>query len=160
MKTVSFVATGLLTAWVECGMSEDRGAHAVGTGATFPGQKSSFHGFDQYDFELEGRGCKVVVPKQAAEGKPWIWRAQFWGHEPQVDIALLEQGYHLVYAKVGNSFGSPAALQHWDDLYEYLRFEHLLVGRPCGAGGHEPRGPPRLQLGGPQPGQGGLHLCR
>lgn len=95
----------------------------------FLGTRSSFHGYEQYDFELAGRGCSVVVPEQVADGKPWIWRAQFWGHEPQVDIALLERGYHVVYADVGNTFGSPAAMAHWDALYEYLRFEHLFADR-------------------------------
>lgn len=99
------------------------------TEASFPGERSLFHGFTQFDFELNGRGCRVVVPKNKADGSPWLFRAQFWGHEPQVDIALLERGFHLAYAVVGNSFGSPTALEHWDDLYNYLRFEHLLSDR-------------------------------
>jgi len=97
--------------------------------ARFAGTKSGFHGFEQYDFELTGGGCRVVAPREAADGKPWIWRAQFWGHEPQFDVALLHRGYHVVYAEVGNSFGAPGALARWDELYEYLRFEHLLADR-------------------------------
>ncbi len=62
-----------------------------------------FHGFRGYDFRPEGTDCKVVCPAREAEGRPWVWRARFWGHEP--------------------------------------------------------RGTDRLQLGGEEPGQGGVHLC-
>jgi hypothetical protein len=46
---------------------------------------------------LRGRICYIVDPKWNATGKPWLWRARFWGHRPEVDLALLAQGYHLVY---------------------------------------------------------------
>ena len=93
------------------------------------GKKSSFHGFDQYDFKFEGNACKVVVPKTVADGKPWVWRARFWGHEPQFDIAMLERGYHVVYCHVGGLFGNTAAVKRWNAFYDYLRFEHLFADR-------------------------------
>ena len=130
MKTTLVLFVAVLVACAEPGMSEENKIDPAKMTAPFPGSKSSFHGFDQYDFELEGRGCRVVVPKAVADGKPWVWRAQFWGHQPQVDTALLKRGYHVAYAETGNSLGSPAALAHWDDLYEYLRFEHLFADRP------------------------------
>ena len=39
--------------------------------------------------------CSCLV----ADGKPWVWRARFFGHEPQFDIAMLK-GYHVVYCDV------------------------------------------------------------
>ena len=56
------------------------------------GKKTSFHGFDQYNFPFEGFACRVVVPKKIADGKPWVWRARFFGHQPQFDIAMLKRG--------------------------------------------------------------------
>jgi len=94
------------------------------------GTKSSFHGFDQFDFKLDGVDCKVVLPKQVADGKPWVWRARFWGHQPQFDIAMLKRGYHVVYCNVGNLFGNAEAIKRWNACYEYLRFEHLFGDRP------------------------------
>jgi len=58
---------------------------------------SNFYGFDCADFKFENRDCKIVKPRTAGKGKPWIWRARFWGHEPQTDIALLERGFYVVY---------------------------------------------------------------
>jgi pimeloyl-ACP methyl ester carboxylesterase len=94
------------------------------TKAPWPGEKSSFHSFAQYDFEVQGISCKVVVPARAAEEKPWIWRARFWGHEPQTDLALLERGFHIAYIDVAGLFGSPEALRRWDRFYDVLTRTH------------------------------------
>ena len=110
-------------------MSEQPSADSAGVAAWFPGVRSNFHGFDQYNFKLEGGACRVVVPKTVADGKPWVWRAQFWGHQPQFDIALLKQGDHIAFADVGNSFGSPVAIARWDELYAYLKSEHQFADR-------------------------------
>ncbi|APZ92417.1 alpha/beta hydrolase family protein [Fuerstiella marisgermanici] len=90
----------------------------------FAGKKGQFQGFDRYDFVHDGTQCIVVVPKNAAPGKPWIWRARFFGHEPQADKALLEKGFHVVYAEVGGLFGSPKAVAIWDEFYRFLTEEH------------------------------------
>lgn len=88
-----------------------------------PGNKkiSSFYGYRCADFDFSGRACKVVAPKFAAAGHPWIWRARFWGHEPQTDIALLERGYHVVYCDVAELFGNAEAVQLWNGYYSLLR---------------------------------------
>lgn len=65
-------------------------------------------------------------PKQAAKGSPWIWRTEFFGHEPQADIALLERGYHVAYIDVQNMYGAPAAMGHMDRLHEHLLRAHGL----------------------------------
>ena len=86
-----------------------------------PKAMSSFFGFDCADFTFRGRNCKVVKPKNTASGLPWVWRARFWGHEPQTDIAMLERGYHLVYMDVAELFGNANAIAHWDAFYKMLR---------------------------------------
>lgn len=80
----------------------------------------NFHGYLGYDFELNGVACKIVKPAKAAEGNPWIWRARFWGHEPQTDIDLLEHGFHVVYCEVGDLYGADKAVKRWNDFYKYL----------------------------------------
>lgn len=81
---------------------------------------SQWHGFRRFDFIYDTRRCTMVVPAQAAPGRPWVWRARFFGHEPQVDLMLLKQGFHLVYMDVAGLFGAPRAVQHWNALYDYL----------------------------------------
>ena len=53
---------------------------------------SKWNGFDKLDFVLIGHEATIVKPANAAPGKPWIWRTEFFGHEPQGDIALLNAG--------------------------------------------------------------------
>lgn len=92
----------------------------AGDASPFPGAKSQWNGFDRYDFKVDGRDCFVVVPKKAAPGNPWIWRTEFFGHEPQGDLALLAKGFHAVYIDVQNMYGSPAAMKHMDAFYDDL----------------------------------------
>ncbi len=55
---------------------------------------SDWNGYEKQDFEVAGHQALIVVPKTVANGKPWIWRTEFFGHEPQGDIALLGAGWH------------------------------------------------------------------
>ena len=82
---------------------------------------SSFYGYTCADFIFNNHACKVVKPKKAAAGLPWIWRARFWGHEPQTDIALLERGFHVVYCDVAELFGNKEAVAAWNTFYAYMR---------------------------------------
>ncbi|HCU88240.1 MAG: hypothetical protein CMO78_04555 [Verrucomicrobiales bacterium] len=96
----------------------------------FTGRKGSFHGFAQFEFQVQDARCRVVTPKNAAPGKPWIWRARFWGHQPQLDIALLKRGWHVAYCEVGNLFGNPKAVARWDQFYRHLTTQHNFNKRP------------------------------
>ena len=62
----------------------------------------------------------MVIPKISAPGRPWIIRARFWGHQPQVDLALLEKGWHLAYCDVSNLFGSPKAVMRWEKFHRVM----------------------------------------
>ncbi len=85
------------------------------------GKQSNFYGFEQTTFKWNGVESKIVRPKQTAKDKPWIWRARFWGHEPQTDIALLERGFHLVYHDVADLYGSPEAVKRWNHFYGFMQ---------------------------------------
>lgn len=86
----------------------------------FPGEKKDFHGFDMY----VDNDRKVVVPHKVAAGNPWVWRARFFGYEPQFDIAMLKRGYYVVYCDVAGLFGSPKAVAKWNEFYKYLRSKY------------------------------------
>jgi sialidase-1 len=90
-----------------------------------------WHGFDRQDFELAGTRCTLITPRVPAPGRPWIWRARFFGHEPQTEIALLKRGFHVAYTDVAGLFGNDTALQRWDALYHHLREKHHLHPRPA-----------------------------
>ena len=84
-------------------------------------KQRDFHGYQQFSFQLDGIDCKIVQPTSAADGNPWIWRARFWGHEPQLEKALLEKGWFVCYCDVGGLFGSDTAIQRWDRFYDFAQ---------------------------------------
>lgn len=88
---------------------------------------AQWNGYEQLKFEVDGRSCLLVVPKTPAPSKPWIWRTEFFGHEPQADIALLGKGFHVAYMNVQNLYGAPVALDHMDRFYAHLTKEFGLA---------------------------------
>jgi len=88
-----------------------------------------WNGFRRRDFKVNGRNCLLVAPKEEAPGRPWIWRTEFFGHEPQADLALLKKGFHLAYMDVQNLYGGPEAMEHMDAFYDYLTRESVLAER-------------------------------
>lgn len=97
----------------------------VAAALAYPGNRSKrdFHGFARYDFRVKGQACVLVAPGAIATGRPWVWRARFFGHEPQTDTVLLERGYHVAYVNVAGLFGAPAAVKRWDEFYGFLTTE-------------------------------------
>jgi pimeloyl-ACP methyl ester carboxylesterase len=88
---------------------------------------SLWNGFERLDFQVAGRDCLLVLPKTPAPGKPWIWRTEFFGHEPQADVALLGKGFHAAYINVQNLYGAPPALDAMDVFYAHLTKEYRLA---------------------------------
>lgn len=88
------------------------------------GKESDWNGFVRYDFEVNDHPVLVVIPKEAAKGKPWVWHGEFFGHKPAPDIALLQKGFHIVYTQISNQFGSPTAVAHWNQIYDVLTRKH------------------------------------
>ena len=108
-------------------MAGDSAPAAPGLGESFPGPRSEYRGYERYDFEVDGCPAIVVAPKAPAPGKPWIWRAEFFDAFPETDLALLARGFYLAYISVGNTFGCPDALAHWDVFYRELTGKYGLA---------------------------------
>ncbi len=98
---------------------------------SFPGKTGEWFGFVQHDFKVDGHKARVVCPDESADGKPWIWRARFWGHEPQTDLALLRRGFHVAYMEVGNLFGNSEAVERWDAFYAEVTLKHGFSTKPA-----------------------------
>lgn len=86
-----------------------------------------WNGYEQRDFVVDGRHCLLEIPKSPAAGKPWIWRTEFFGHEPQGDIALLGKGFHVAYMDLSNLYGAPVALDAMDKFHAHLTKEFGLA---------------------------------
>jgi len=107
------------------------GTIAMPDDCVFRGSAAVWNGYAIHEFEVDGRTCKVVCPERAASGRPWIWRARFWGHEPQADLQLLDLGFHVAYMDVAGMFGNPAAVAHWNSFYTDLTKQHGFGDKPA-----------------------------
>lgn len=96
----------------------------------FPSESLTWNGYALHEFEVGGRDCKVVCPEKSASGKPWIWRARFWGHEPQTDLAMLERGFHIAYVDVAALFGNSEAVAHWNGFYDHVTKRYGFGDKP------------------------------
>lgn len=81
---------------------------------------SDWNGYQRRDFRLDGRDCIVVEPKVPYPGKPWVWRAEFFGAFDYADKALLEKGWHVAYIMVSDMYGCPESIEIMERFYQYM----------------------------------------
>lgn len=93
-------------------------------------QSSVWQGYERLDFSVAGRPCLLVRPAKPAAGNPWIWRTEFFGHEPQADLALLARGWHVAYMDAKNMYGAPKAMALFGQFYAHLVVQYSLATRP------------------------------
>jgi pimeloyl-ACP methyl ester carboxylesterase len=104
------------------GRAAGEGAVA-GTAPSWPaGRVDSWRGYTRHHFVVDGCRAWVVEPKQSRPGNPWTWCMEFPDAftERTGVPQLLEQGFHHLHIEVGNTFGSPAALKHFDAFHKVI----------------------------------------
>ncbi len=79
-----------------------------------------FEDYNQFKFSFEGHSAKIIYPKYQNAEQTWIWRARFWGHEPQTDLALLRRGFYVVHIDVADLYGNQEAVALWNRFYQFL----------------------------------------
>ncbi|MFO1053006.1 MAG: prolyl oligopeptidase family serine peptidase [Planctomycetota bacterium] len=79
---------------------------------------TTWSGYTRRDLTVMDRALTVIQPDFPAPGRPWIWRARFFGHEPQTDLELLRRGFGLCYCDVADLYGNEHALDVWDAAWE------------------------------------------
>ena len=82
----------------------------------------TWHGFKRHRFKIDGCTAWVVEPKTPRPGLPWSWCMEFPDAftDRCAAPALLEQGFHHVHISVGNTFGSPDAVKHFNAFHDAL----------------------------------------
>jgi pimeloyl-ACP methyl ester carboxylesterase len=80
----------------------------------------------------------VIVPKEPAPGKPWVFRADYVTSDDRVDQALLAKGWTIVTGAVPYNYDGPVPAQ-WNAIYTYLAgygfaAKPVLMGRGGAAG--------------------------
>jgi pimeloyl-ACP methyl ester carboxylesterase len=55
----------------------------------------------------------------------------FWDAFPGADLALLEAGFHVAFIDVGNTFGCPDAMKHFDVFHAVMTAHFKLAHKPA-----------------------------
>jgi pimeloyl-ACP methyl ester carboxylesterase len=98
--------------------------------AAEPGETvSDWNGYRRLDFRVAGRPALLVQPRTPAPGRPWIWRAEFFGAFPQLDLALLARGWSVAYMDAKDMYGSPKAIALFDAYYAHVTARYGLSRR-------------------------------
>ena len=87
---------------------------------------SEWEGYQRKDFKLDGHECILVMPKEVHPGKPWVWRAEFFGAFDYADRALLEKGWHIAYMMISDMYGCPESISLMEMFYQYITEEEGL----------------------------------
>ncbi len=141
----------MLVAATPCGLNELLAAEGA---AAFEGETTAWHeGFARYDFVMDEQSLAispskppagekfgvgdpakgqrrgiVIVPKEAAPGRPWSWRGCYWDHQPQTEVELLKRGFHVAYISA-NATLKPG--KEWEAWYAFLTEQHGLSRKPA-----------------------------
>ena len=81
-----------------------------------------WNGFTRHKFNVDGCPAWVVEPKHAAPGNPWTWCMEFSdAFTGRTGVPkLLATGFFHIHIQVGNTFGCPSALRHFDAFYRCI----------------------------------------
>lgn len=120
MNPVRFLLALLAGAAMASVTMAQQGAPSTAEQPDPPARRSEWNGYERIDFYWAKRPCVLVIPKDAAPGKPWIWRTEFFDHQPQVDIAMLAKGWHVAYMDAKNLYGAPKAIALFNEFYAHL----------------------------------------
>lgn len=71
----------------------------------------------------------IVFPKEAASGKPYVWRTEFFGAFPSVDLAMLKNGYAVAYYRISDKYGSSEAVKLMAAFQPFLQEKYGLASR-------------------------------
>lgn len=122
MKTPLLVTLLSLCAFLAC---NSKGVSPGKKQLPMPGESLLFDGHEAF----------VILPENAAPGKPWVWYAPTLSGLPTKSEVwmfsqFLSNGIAIAGIDVGESFGSPDGRKIYSDFHTYLTGERKFSGKP------------------------------
>ena len=97
-----------------------------------------WHGYKKEEFEFKGKRAILVFPKTKESSGSWLLKTEYWNAFPQVELAMLERGFHLAYLENLSRFATKEDCDRKAEFADYLagRFglkqKCVPVGFSCG----------------------------
>lgn len=99
---------------------------------------SEWNGYKRLDFEFSGREAILVFPKDGKDNRKWLLKTEYFGAFPELELAMLDRGYHLAYLKNRSRWGTDDDQSAKRDFAEYLHETYgicrrcICIGMSCG----------------------------
>lgn len=99
--------------------------------------KKSFYGFACEEFEFEDTTGIIVSPDSNSNSKI-VFKTEYWGAFPELEIEMLKRGFHLVYVKNNNRLANRSNCDLKARFIQYVSQKYnldckcILVGMSCG----------------------------
>lgn len=97
-----------------------------------------WHGYRTEHFTFEGRDAVIAFPGAIRPGAPWLLKTEYWDAFPDVELRLLEQGFHVAFLQNHNRW---ATREECDAKARFVRFvtetydlnsKCIPIGMSCG----------------------------
>lgn len=85
-----------------------------------------WEGYEMEKGDFREHEYGIVFPKETAPGRPYVWRTEFFGAFPEVDLAMLEKGYAVVYFRISNLYGSSEAVVLMEEFQPFIQKKYGL----------------------------------
>jgi hypothetical protein len=109
---------------------------AICTAEPFPGEKTDFNGCTLVSVQVGCEKVQVLIPEKPAAGKPWVLASSLYdlksapvAYMTRTELELVKRGIYIVSAPLGNTFGAPAAIAKYDDVYREMTAKYGLSER-------------------------------
>ena len=105
-------------------------------GITF--EKSEYRGYEALIFEIDSRKVTLVRPNKVAGHRRHVMKTQYFDAFPELQIAMLERGYHLTYVENRSRWGTDEDCHTKAEVMRFLNKRFSLysrvitVGMSCG----------------------------
>ncbi|MDE7060985.1 MAG: alpha/beta hydrolase, partial [Lachnospiraceae bacterium] len=87
-----------------------------------------WEGYEMETGMYQGFEYGIVFPEKFQKGElPYIWRTEFFGAFPAVDLAMLKKGYPVVYYRISDLYGSPEAVSKMAEFQPFIQEKYKLA---------------------------------
>ena len=89
-------------------------------------------------FEFDQTEAIVVFPKEPSEKRQWALKTEYWGAFPEIELMLLDKGFHIVHLKTKNRWANREDCDRKYNFVQYVAEKYnlnkkcVLVGMSCG----------------------------
>ena len=100
--------------------------------------KKDYFGHEMLEFTISSRTAYLVCPDVPCDGKPWLFKTEYFRAFPEFELDMLERGYHIAYVENTTRWHHPNddAIKHELSLFIQKKFglhpKCLPVGMSCG----------------------------